>query len=275
MYEIVLTGGGGARVQCGPMDLREHASGEPPESSGGGALGPFGNRLLAALPAAERARLEPVIEVVALQRQQHTNFYDTPMRSVDFPIDAIMSVVGTLSNGATCEVATVGREGFVEVDAALAARIAHRTSFCQIPGHVARMPIDAFDAELRLSPAFKTLVMRAVRARAFMTEQLAMCNLRHAVIERFARWLLMTRDRLQRGEFNVTHEFLAMMLGARRAGVSQAAATLQTAGCIAYRRGVIVILDDNALTARSCECYLASREAIETSFRTDESGAQK
>ncbi len=257
------------------MDLTERASHEPPQFSGTGARDPFENRLLRALPAADRARLAPMIAVVALERQQYTNFYDTPMRSVDFPIDAIMSVVATLSNGSTCEVATVGREGFVEVDAALASRIAHRTSFCQIPGRVARMPIDVFEAELQASPEFKRLVMRAVRARTFMTEQLAMCNLKHAVIERFARWLLMTRDRLQRGEFNVTHEFLAMMLGARRAGVSEAAAVLQTAGCIAYRRGIVIILDGDALAARSCECYQAEREVIEASFQKDESGAQQ
>jgi hypothetical protein len=229
----------------------------------------LGNRLLAALSDATRARVLPAMSVVALERQQHTNIYDTPMRNVDFPIDAIMSVVATLATGATCEVAAVGREGFVEVDAALAARIAHRTSFCQIPGHVARMPIDAFEAELESNTEFETLMLRAVRARAFMTEQLATCNLKHALVERFARWLLMTRDRLGRREFNVTHEFLAMMLGARRAGVSQAAATLQTAGCIAYRRGVVMIFDDAALTARSCECYGAQREAIEICFRKD------
>jgi CRP-like cAMP-binding protein len=253
----------------------ESATREPPESSRTGSPDPFANRLLGVLPAADRARLQPMIAVVALEPRQHTNFYDTPMRSVDFPIDAILSVVATLSNGSTCEVATVGREGFVEIDAALASRVAHRTSFCQIPGRVARMPIGVFEAELRASPEFKTLVMRAVRARVFITEQLAMCNLKHAVIERFARWLLMTRDRLQRGEFKVTHEFLAMMLGARRAGVSQAAAILQRAGCIAYRRGIIIILDDDALAARSCECYAAEREAIDMSFQKDEPGAQQ
>jgi CRP-like cAMP-binding protein len=213
--------------------------------------------------------------VVALERQQHTNYFDAPMRSVDFPIDAVMSVVATLANGSTCEVATVGREGFVEIDAALAARIAHRTSFCQVPGHVARMPFESFVAELEASAEFKALVMRSVRARAFMTEQLATCNLKHTVIERFARWLLMTRDRLERSDFNVTHEFLAMMLGARRAGVSQAAATLQAAGCIAYRRGIIMILDHEALAARVCECYAAEREAIECSFRVDDTRAQQ
>lgn len=210
-----------------------------------------------------------MFEVVAIERKHYTNVYDTPMRTVDFPIDAVMSVVATLANGSTCEVVAVGREGFVEMDAALASLIAHRTSFCQIEGHVARMRIESFQAELEANAEFKTRVMRAVRARAFMTEQLAMCNLKHAVIERFARWLLMTRDRLDRRDFKVTHEFLAIMLGVRRAGVSQAAATLQTAGVIAYRRGTITILDDDALTARACECYAAEREAIDLSFRKD------
>jgi CRP-like cAMP-binding protein len=197
------------------------------------------------------------------------------MQTVDFPIDAVLSVVATLSNGSTCEVATVGREGFVEVDAALASRIAHRTSFCQIPGHVARMPIDTFQAELDTNREFKTVILRAVRTRAFMTEQLAMCNLKHTIVERFARWLLMTRDRLQRGEFNVTHEFMAIMLGARRAGVSQAAATLQAGGCITYRRGIVKILDDPALIARACECYAAERDAIEMGFRRNDRGEQR
>ena len=227
----------------------------------------FGNRVLAALSERTRRRVEATLEVVALERQQLTNRYGATMETVDFPIDAVMSVVATLANGSTCEVATVGREGFVEVDAALASRIAHRSSFCQIPGHVARMPFDAFLRELRVNPEFETVVLRAVRARAFMTEQLATCNLKHTVIERFARWLLMTRDRVECSEFKVTHEFLGMMLGARRAGVSQAAATLQAGGCIAYRRGTMVILDHGALAARACECYAAEREAIETSFR--------
>jgi len=252
------------------MGATERAKDSSAESAYVGAPDPFGNRLLGALSVGGRERIATALEVVALERQQHTNRYDMPMRTVDFPIDAIMSVVATLTNGSTVEVATIGCEGFVEVDAALASRIAHRTSFCQVPGHVARMPIDGFQAELECNAEFRTLVMRAVRARAFMTEQLATCNLKHTVIERFARWLLMTRDRLQRSEFKVTHEFLAMMLGARRAGVSQAAATLQAAGCITYRRGVIKILDHSALTRRACECYGAEREAIEISFRRDQ-----
>ena len=227
---------------------------------------------MAQLSDAGRARLQPMIDVIVLEQQQNTNRCDVRMHTVDFPIDAILSVVATLSNGSTIEVATVGKEGFVEIDAALASRIAHRTSFCQIPGHVARMPIDEFQAELDANPEFKSLVMRAVRARSFMTEQLAACNLKHTVIERFARWLLMTRDRLGRDEFKVTHEFLAMMLGARRAGVSQAAATLQAGGCIAYRRGIIMILDDHKLSARACECYASEREAIAMSFRLDDDG---
>ncbi|HEV2737459.1 MAG TPA: Crp/Fnr family transcriptional regulator [Candidatus Elarobacter sp.] len=234
------------------------------------SLDPFDNRLLAALSEATRARVEATFDIVALERHQFTNLYDAPMQTVDFPIDAVMSVVATLTNGSICEVATVGREGFVEVDAALASRVAQRSSFCQIAGHVARMPIDTFVAELAANPEFEALVFRAVRARAFLTEQLATCNLKHTVIERFARWLLMTRDRLAIAEFRVTHEFLGMMLGARRASVSQAAATLQAAGCITYRRGTMMILDHALLAARACECYAAERDAIEACFREDD-----
>lgn len=250
------------------MGLSERTLQRRPEA--GDVPNPFRNRLLGALSVAARARIRSIVDVVPLQRQQHTNLYDSPMTAVDFPIDAIMSVVATLSTGATCEVATVGPEGFVEVDAALAARVAHRTSFCQIPGHVARIPIDKFRAEIETNSEFNKLVLRAVRARTFMTEQLATCNLKHTVVERFARWLLMTRDRLECAEFKVTHEFLTMMLGARRASVSQAAATLQTTGCIAYRRGIVMIFDDHALQAASCECYAAEREAIRLCFEKDD-----
>ena len=254
------------------MRVSERARQPLREPGRAGLPDPFGNRLLAALSEVTRARVAATVDVVALDRQQYTNRYDAPMQTVDFPIDMVMSVVATLANGSTCEVATVGREGFVEVDAALSSRIAHRTSFCQIPGHVARMPIDAFQAELNTNPEFTAIVLRAVRARAFMTEQLATCNLKHTIVERFGRWLLMTRDRLGRREFNVTHEFLAMMLGARRAGVSQAAATLHAGGAIAYRRGLVRILDDDVLAARACECYAAERDAIETSFRKHDRG---
>ena len=165
MYATVPTSRLVARRMITRMSLIESArSGESPGAS---APDIFGNRLLGALPAAEQARFATLVDVVALERQQHTNLYDAPMRTVDFPIDAIMSVVTTLSNGSTCEVATVGCEGFVEVDAALASRIAHRTSFCQIPGHVARMPIDGFQAEFGQDAEFRTLVCaRSGRARS-------------------------------------------------------------------------------------------------------------
>ncbi len=236
------------------------------KSRKGGSLDAFENTLLAALPHDQRPRIEAVVQIVALAREQYTHVSQKPLTHVDFPIDAVMSVVATLWNGSTCEVATVGREAFVEVDAALASRIAQRTSFCQIPGHVVRMPLDVFQQQLSANTAFRTLVLRAVRARVFITEQLVMCNLKHTIGERFARWLLMTRERIGRDEIRITHEFLAMMLGARRAGISHAAATLQTAGSIVYGRGVLKILDPTLLLNQACECYRESRDALERSF---------
>jgi len=189
------------------------------------------------------------------------------MECVDFPLTALMTVVGSLESGVEYEVAGVGTEGFVEVDAALDSKVALRTAMCQFPGEVARMPVEAFQTQLQLSPVFARLVRRAVRARLFLTEQNSMCSLRHSVAERLARWLLVTHERLpHRSDLDVTHDFLATILGSRRAGVSEAAAKLQELGAIDYQRGNVTFGDLGALAAASCECYAFCRDAIEESI---------
>ncbi|MEA2719885.1 MAG: hypothetical protein QOJ39_1749, partial [Candidatus Eremiobacteraeota bacterium] len=115
-------------------------------------------------------------------------------------------------------------------------------------------------------------VRRAVRARIFITEQNEMCNLRHTIVQRLARWLLVASDRLDRKEFPVTHDFLATTLGTRRAGVSVAAATLQTHGAIEYQRGSVTIADLAVLADKSCECYEACRAAIEETLEPPSRG---
>ena len=114
---------------------------------------PHGNRLLDALTDRDAA-LVGATRIVEVKRGDTTTLAGHVMQHVDFPITALMSVSGSLENGTTYEVASVGSEGFVEIDAALASRIAQRTSFCQISGHVARMPLDVFQAELAASAPF-------------------------------------------------------------------------------------------------------------------------
>ncbi|HZW53260.1 MAG TPA: Crp/Fnr family transcriptional regulator [Candidatus Elarobacter sp.] len=225
-----------------------------------------GNRILDALPAADAERLAPHARVLSLERGQPTTQHDMVMRCVDFPLTALMSVSGTLENGTTFELASVGPEGFVEIDAALDSKLALRSASCQFPGDVVRMPLEQFQAALEYSRPFARLARRAVRARVFVTEQSEMCNLRHTIVERLARWLLVARERLGRDDFPVTHEFLATILGTRRAGVSEAAAVLQDRGAIVYQRGNVAIGGLEQLAAASCECYEACRAAIEETF---------
>lgn len=228
-----------------------------------------GNFFLAALPDDAFGEIAGRLVAHRLKRDEHIHGHGDTIAFVDFPVDALVSIVSTLENGGMCEVATVGREAFAEVDVALGSRISSRTAFCQTPGTVLRLPVDDFE-RLWPHPEVATLVRRVVRARLIVTEQLATCNVRHNVIERCAKWLLLTRFHLGLDELAMTHDFLALMLGVRRAGVTTAAAALQTAGAIEYRRGSIRILDPERLTELACECPAICIDAYERSLHGDD-----
>lgn len=236
---------------------------------------PPGNRILDALPQADAARLSKLSRIVTLERGNRTAAEGRAMVNVDFPVTALMSVMGMLQNGVTYEVASVGTEGFVEVDAALDSDVALRSASCQFPGDVVRMSLSDFQHALTWSRAFAYSVRRAVRARIFITEQTQMCNLRHTVPQRLSRWLLVASERLAREEFSVTHEFLATILGVRRAGVTIALAQLQGAGAIQQGRGTIAIRDADRLAASTCECYAECWAAIEETLGQEGSARAK
>jgi hypothetical protein len=225
-----------------------------------------GNRILDALPHADAARIAKLSRVVTLERGDRTALEGRVMINVDFPVTALMSVMGLLKSGVTYEVASVGTEGFVEVDAALESNVALRSASCQFPGESVRMSLRDFQHALIWSPAFAFGVRRAVRARIFVAEQTQICNLRHTVPQRLSRWLLVASERLAREEFSVTHEFLATILGVRRAGVTIALAQLQGGGAIEQRRGIIAIRDADRLAENTCECYAECWAAIEESL---------
>jgi len=228
-----------------------------------------GNFFLAALPDEAFVQISGRLIPHRLKRDEHIHGHGDAITFVDFPVDALVSIVSTLANGGMCEVATVGREAFAEVDVALGSRISSRTAFCQTPGTVLRLPVEDFEA-LWSHPQVATLVRRVVRARLIVTEQLATCNVRHSVIERCAKWLLLTRFHLGLDELSMTHDFLALMLGVRRAGVTTAAAALQAAGAIEYRRGAIRILSAERLGELACECPGICIDAYERSLRGDD-----
>jgi CRP-like cAMP-binding protein len=221
-----------------------------------------GNCVLDALPPVDLAGIEQDLDIVTLAAHQFTHSMGGAIAHVDFPIDAVLSVVALLLNGDSVEVGTVGCEGFVETDAALDSPVSSRTAFCQVRGRVGRMSIAHFDRRMSESRPFARLMRHNVRASLFSTQQFVACNVKHSVLQRCARWLAMTADRVGSDQFTLTHDFLSIMLGVRRAGVSEAADTLHRLGAIEYRRGVVTILDPPLLAGAACECYEACKIAF-------------
>ncbi len=226
-----------------------------------------GNHLLDSLWGADGPDLRDDVEIVALPARRWLAPYAGPRHHVDFPIDAVISIVATLRSGDAIEVGTIGREGFMETDAALESDTARRGSFCQVGGDVARMPLARFRERMDANGPFARLMRRSVTATLFNVQQLAACNAKHRVEAQCARWLLMTRDRVGRDAFPLTHESLATLLGVRRASVSVAAQALQAAGAIVHERGMVTIVGPPALSAAACECYVDCKDASRDALR--------
>jgi CRP-like cAMP-binding protein len=214
------------------------------------------NRLLRALSPATLQPLLLRLEPVALRLKETLIACDEPIRALYFPLDTVVSVVSTLANGTMLEVATIGNEGLVGVPRFLQAVSMPFTAIVQVPGAALRMAVETFDQVVGAPGGeFSRLLARYTQAWCNQLGQHVVCNRLHAVGQRCARWLLMTQDRVGRPEFPLTQEFLAIMLGVRRASVTEVAKRLQQAGLIRYRRGLIQILDRPGLEAASCECY--------------------
>ncbi|HEX3465219.1 MAG TPA: Crp/Fnr family transcriptional regulator [Candidatus Elarobacter sp.] len=216
-----------------------------------------GNRLLDALPSSERDALLRDARIEHLVRRQPLLAPGSLPGDVSFPISALVSIVVVFENGETNEVGVVGREGFVPVEHALGVQAVQRTAFCQVAGETVHVGVAAFRAAIEQRGELFGLVQRSIGARLFAAEQLVGCNITHSLRERCARWLLMTRDRVGENEFPLTHDFLAMMLGVRRASVTEIAGELQEEGAIKYQRGLVTITDEAKLAQRACECYAA------------------
>jgi len=182
------------------------------------------------------------------------------IREAYFPVDCVLSVVTQMQDGGSIEVGTVGREGVSAIPLLLGATTSANECYCQVPGRAIVITSDHFrDLVAAASDRFRRMLDRFLQAYVNMLGQLAACNGMHNIYERTARWLLMTHDRVESDEIDLTHEFLAMMLGARRSGVTIAAATLQQAGFIKYAHGRVTMLDRVGLEGAACECYEVAR----------------
>ena len=199
------------------------------------------------------------LETVNLVARQTIYEDAAPAQDVYFPIDCVISVVTTMNDGSAIETATVGFEGMCGAQLALGTHDMFGTWFCQIPGRAYKMSVGDFLHGYTNNERWRTAVGRYLQAVIDVLSQSVACNRLHLVSERCARWLLMSADRVQSPDFPLTHEALATMLGVRRAGVSVAAAALQAAGYLSYRRGRFHMIDQAGLESAACECYAVTR----------------
>jgi CRP-like cAMP-binding protein len=221
------------------------------------------NRLLAALPPDAFAALAPALHPVGLGLKQSLHLPGRRIGAVHFPESGMVSMLAPLEGGELLEVGLVGREGLVGLPVVLGEDSSTTEALVQAPGAAWRVRATALRRALEAGPALKALLLRYVQAFHAQVVQTAACNARHALEERFARWLLLAHDRAEGDAFPMTQEFAAMMLGVRRAGVSVAAAVLQKGGVIAYAHGRVAVLDRAGLEAASCECYATVRAQFE------------
>lgn len=179
---------------------------------------------------------------------------------VFFPIDSVLSVVTRMKAGGEIEVGTIGREGTSGIPLLMDGTTTANDSYCQVPGRAIKMPAEHFHHLRTTDKQFSVLLNRYLQAYVNFLGQLTGCNRLHSVYERCARWLLLSHDRVGRDEILLTHEYLAMMLGSRRSGVTLALAALQRAGYIQYAHGCITIQDRVGLEQTTCECYAVAQE---------------
>jgi CRP-like cAMP-binding protein len=213
------------------------------------------NRLLAALPRKDYRKLLSVLEPVKLTFGQTLYESQSQIREVYFPNDCFVSMLTTVDADRAAEVGLIGSEGMIGVPMALGVAVSPFRAVVQGEGTAMRMTTADFRRNFAASAGLKREVFLFTHLLMIQIAQTAACNRFHVVTQRMARWLLMTHDRVNSNEFRITQEFLALMLGIRRVGVSVAMCVLRDRKLINYRRGTITILDQAGLVAAACSCY--------------------
>jgi len=213
------------------------------------------NRLLAVLPPEELERLAPHFPRVPLVFKETLFEAGESIEFFYFPLNGVISTIAAMRDGSSIEVGIVGKEGATDVAIVLGDDISSHRGFVQLAGSALKLSAAVLREELRRDGELRSVLLRYTRFTLAQATQSAACNRLHSLEQRCARWLLSMRDRVEADTFPVTHEFLAYMLGVRRAGVTVAARSLREAGRVRYARGQLTILDGDGLEADACECH--------------------
>ena len=221
------------------------------------------NRVLLAMPSATLDRILSVSEPVSLVREQRIESADQPIEHIHFVNRGLVCTVKTMEDGRAVEIAAIGIEGvtnllpFVGIDRTILDVVV------QIPGTALRVRRDAIRRELESDRALRQVMQNYLRFGLGELARHIACNRLHRIEQRCCRWLLIAHDAALSDEFPVTHEFLALMLGYQRAGVSIAMGSLAKAGLIEHKRGTVTITNRAGLEAAACECYREMQDELD------------
>jgi CRP-like cAMP-binding protein len=216
-----------------------------------------GNKLLGKLPERDNQLLSPGLEEIKLNFGDVLYEVNAPIDHTYFVTQGTLSAVVVMEDGKMIEVATIGNEGAVGLPGASEVNLSANRVFAQIPGKALRIETAALREVVAESPTLAKLIGRYHAAFLYQASRSVACNGLHTVQQRCARWLLMTHDRVMTDEFMLTHEILAVMLGVRRATVTDVLQPLQQQGIVGGGRGKITIVNRARLEKISCECYRA------------------
>ena len=216
---------------------------------------PRQNHILDALPAMERERLFPHLELVKMSLGMVLYESGTALRHIYFPTDSIVSLLYVMRDGASAEIAVVGNEGAIGVSLFMGGETTPSRAIVQSAGHAYRLSRRRLKDEFDRHGQMLHVLLRYTQSLLTQMAQTAVCNRHHSVDQQLCRWLLLSLDRLSTNKLNMTQELIANMLGVRREGVTEAAGKLQAQGAISYARGKITVLDRPQLERLACECY--------------------
>jgi CRP-like cAMP-binding protein len=223
----------------------------------------YRNWLLRGIPAEEQEIIGPHLEPVKLDLGRVVCEVNAPIEYAYFPEIGIISSLSVMADGSAVETATIGPEGMSGIAVFHGVDRIPEHVFVQVPGEGYRIAADALRAVLPSLPGLTAALHRYSAGLLTLIGQNSGCNRKHSVLQRCARWLLMTHDRVGRDGFELTHHILSQMLGVRRASVTEAALALSEDGAIEYRRGFVTVLDRKALERASCECYAIIRSTFD------------
>ena len=224
---------------------------------------PESNHLLATLPTADFERILPKLELVTLELGQVMAESGQKLSHAYFPTTAVISMMYTMGNGDSAEIAVVGRNGVVGISLFLAGGKTSSSTVVQNAGQAYRLSTSNLSAEFDKHAAMMRTLLRYTQALIAQITQTAVCILHHRLEQQLCRWLLVRFDLVPTDALTATHELIGNMLGVRREGVTGEASKLQAAGLIQYRRGRVKVVDRTGLERLACECFGVMKDEYE------------